>query len=127
MSQSSNSTTTPICGPIVKSYGQYDSMTVSAGSGGGSDPKLNQGGSGGGYIYLQANTMKHNGTITADGNNSTNNGQKTSSGGGSGGTIFLMTYYLQGNGILSIKGGTCSNGDGGAGSGGRLKMLRFDW
>ena len=37
---------------ISKSYGEYNSMTVNGGSGGGSVNGTGDGGYGGGYIYL---------------------------------------------------------------------------
>ena len=39
------------CMKIIERYGEYDSMNISEGSGGGSDSSA-QGGAGGGYIYI---------------------------------------------------------------------------
>jgi len=52
---------------ISKSYGEYNAMTVSAGSGGGSVNATGDGGSGGGYIYLQAQRFSNSGTLLSQG------------------------------------------------------------
>ena len=112
------------CAKVVsKSYGGYEDMIVSEGSGGGSAGD-GSGGIGGGYIWMQANQMNHTGFLHADGGNAS----LSDSGGGAGGTIFISTYRLDGNGVMSVRGGSAADGKkGGAGSGGRIKILRFDW
>jgi hypothetical protein len=95
---------------ISKSYGEYNAMTVSAGSGGGSvdatgSDGLYCGGAGGGYIYLQAQRFSNSGSLLARGGAAA---PATDCGGGSGGTIFVSTYYNQGTGTLDVAGGSAA-------------------
>ncbi|MBI2441384.1 MAG: hypothetical protein HYV35_08445 [Lentisphaerae bacterium] len=73
------------------------------------------GGAGGGAIRIQANgTVTVDGTISADGQGTT----EVATGAGSGGSIFITMRLLAGNGVMRARGGRASSGGAGAGCGG---------
>jgi hypothetical protein len=80
-------------------------------------------GSGGGLIVVNATSTLHfDGTITANGNDASDN-----SGGGSGGTAMIISKYLYGVGLgkLMANGGRGGNAAGGGGGGGIVAITRL--
>jgi len=77
----------------------------------------NSGGSGGGYVKIDATggtiTINSGGEIRVDGNN----GSTDAAGGVAGGGIYLITSTLDGCGTLSAKGGNGTTNGGGGGGG----------
>jgi hypothetical protein len=107
--------------------GIYGSATepVTAGSGGGAGEYygVNDGGDGGGALKIIAkNTIKVNGTVTADGQSL---GSLDRAGAGAGGSIWFVAGTISGNGNLNAKGGNggLNQDRGGAGGGGRIALL----
>lgn len=89
-----------------------------AGSGGGGWVSTT-GGTGGGAVRIVANdTVTVNGTITADGQDTSG----TATGCGSGGSIFITTRLLAGNGTMRARGGRAT-GTGACGGGGRIAVI----
>lgn len=99
------------------SYG-YLAAPIHMGSAGGSNSCFSVvGSSGGGAILLYASgTTTITGTVTANGNNTTDR-----VGGGSGGTIYISTDSLNGSGSITANGGSGNVGFG-AGGGGRVAI-----
>jgi hypothetical protein len=98
---------------VNKPYGNITAPT-DPGSGGGGNHSSYHGTSGGGVIRIQANTLTHNGTITANGISGT-----TWHGTGSGGSIWIDVTTISGQGTIQANGGN-SVMDSGAGGGGRI-------
>jgi hypothetical protein len=97
------------------------------GSGGGEDADGNQGAGAGGLIILNVGgVLNHQGTITADGDDSTGCGNNSRAcGGPSGGSINIIAGTMSGTGSFSADGGNGENdtyADGGGGSGGRIAI-----
>jgi len=106
-------------------YG-YSLTPLTLGSGGGGGHYY-QGGAGGGMVKIDvSNLFTLDGTIEADGADTSRHGLDIAvAGAGSGGTIHVITYNLTGSGNFSAKGGTGGNttvsgGGGGSGAGGRI-------
>ena len=99
---------------------------VDPGSGGGTynnDMQANIGGGGGGLVTIQATNVTVNGSITANGGNTSGSGSWA--GGGSGGGIAISCITFAGsNGILSAFGGNGGLGtfQCGGGGGGRISI-----
>jgi len=95
------------------------------GSGGGSGRASSgmYGGKGGGAVFITADAITVNGSITANGQNGSSS---TSGGGGSGGTIRLTVGTLSGAGQLLANGGRSGNGLGSGGGGGGRIAITYD-
>jgi hypothetical protein len=107
-------------------YGDLNSPTLQAGSGGGSDGCDAVGGGGGGAVALFGGSLlvAGSGVVNADGGNGAASFTCSASGGGSGGGIVVHGDTVEVDGVLVARGGSsykgCSWGDGGAGGGGRI-------
>ncbi len=100
-------------------YGSETDLTQ-PGSGGGNADTNGHGGDGGGRIKLVVtDLMVHNGIISANAMNGSENG-----GGGSGGAIDIEVGNIMGSGILRAQGGAGGNYYAGGGAGGRI-FLRY--
>ena len=103
---------------------EYDSETnpIYAGAGGGAGG-AEDGGDGGGLLFINATTVDVDGIITVDGTDGA--ASVNSGGGGSGGTINIITTVIDGTGSISAIGGDGGDGssrDGGGGAGGRIAI-----
>ena len=85
------------------------------GSGGGAWDN-EDGGNGGGLIFIRANNIVVNGAIISNGGESAG----SVAGDGSGGTVNITTINLSGDGAIHAKGG--GNGNGSGGGGGRIAI-----
>jgi hypothetical protein len=97
----------PIYGSLVN--------PLDLGSGGGAWAN-EDGGDGGGLVLIQANTLKVDGSIIANGGESVG----SAAGDGSGGTINIAVGSLSGTGIIQANGG--GNGNGSGAGGGRIAI-----
>ena len=113
-----------------RSYGNHYLLPLIGGSGGGGGGGgINNGGGGGGgggAILIASNdSIRVNGTITADGGGGgLASGTSRGGGGGSGGAIRLLAPTLTGNGNLTAVHGTGVNGSGN-GARGRIRLEAF--
>ena len=93
-----------------------------AGGGGGEDKGGHNnyggnGGNGGGGIFIVSNTVKNQGTITANGENGKSSGYGSGGGGGGGGAIVIIATIINNNGTVVANGGTGGPVGGGTHSG----------
>lgn len=98
-------------------YGSF-SNPAELGSGGGSD--TSPGGSGGGSVLIETQTIELHGNIMARGGNGS-----TYAGGGSGGSIRIRTSTIRGSGFIEANGGNAASQAGGGG-GGRIALHYID-
>jgi uncharacterized repeat protein (TIGR01451 family) len=113
--------------PRGASYGA-SGMSIDMGSGGGSgqhSPPNDQGGDGGGAVWLQAKVIEVAGLIQVNGEDGVaSQASSYVGGGGSGGGILLQGDQVNLAGAtLSARGGRAGNRFGGAGGGGRVKIF----
>lgn len=90
---------------------QGDLYGFGAGGGGGKDKGGHNnyggnGGAGGGGIFIVSNTVKNQGTITANGENGKSSGYGSGGGGGGGGAIIIVATAINNNGTVAANGGT---------------------
>lgn len=90
---------------------QGDLYGFGAGGGGGKDRGGHNnyggnGGAGGGGIFIVSNTVKNQGTITANGENGKSSGYGSGGGGGGGGAIIIVATAINNNGTVAANGGT---------------------
>lgn len=93
-----------------------------AGGGGGKDKGGHNnhggnGGNGGGGIFIVSNTVKNQGTITANGENGKSSSYGSGGGGGGGGAIVIIATIINNNGTVVANGGTGGPVGGGTHSG----------
>jgi excisionase family DNA binding protein len=112
-------------------YGNTDLSTLTMGSGGagsgaaGGSSHGVVGGDGSGIIFIEANTITVNGTISANGTNGAAAASSGGSGGGAGGSVKLNAKTLSlGSTLVTATGGTGGNDtyDGGNGGAGRIAL-----
>ena len=112
-------------------YGNSSSFLIQLGSGGGGGSSGiwagGKGGDGGGAIWLEADEIIINGTVTANGQDGSYvQHAKPGGGGGSGGGILLYGNTVAISGTISVDGGdgvSQSAVQGGGGAGGRIKIF----
>jgi site-specific recombinase XerD len=117
-------------------YGVADLSKLFLGSGGGgggswTDYRSGDGGKGGGIVYVAANTITVNGTVSSDGANGSNAAysNRGSGGGGSGGSVKLFgSTVTMGSGLVTADNGAGGTVGyvGGAGGDGRIAVEYVD-
>jgi hypothetical protein len=101
-------------------YGNVtDPLDLGSGGGGIAVGSSTAGGAGGGRALLNVtDTLRVDGTLSANGGNATGQG----GGGGSGGTVSVAAGSIVGSGTISANGGTGDWPNGGGGGGGRIAL-----
>ncbi len=118
--------------PRGDEYGTADGSDIDRGSGGGSgrrSPPGDQGGDGGGAVWLQAKVVEVTGLVEVNGEDGTASGAgRYGGGGGSGGGTLIQGDQIDLSGAtLSARGGRAGNRFGAAGGGGRIKVFYSDF